>query len=238
MNDDEHAAARRCRSRMLALLLRWLLRAAARLDCRRRSPARRHRDPGQCAVPAVGAASGADLRQQAGAGGGAAAGPAAALLPQRKPATPRSRCRRTRARARTWWPTSSASWPGAASMTARPTASMARRPMRRSATSSRRRACGRRPSRTRCCWRRSRARASRRSRPPSAATIRSPRCSRPTSASIAVQRALTDFGYGQIKPTGIHDPETRVGDRAVRARAQAAGDRPGLRPAGARARGA
>ena len=27
---------------------------------------------------------------------------------------------------------------------------------------------------------------------------------------MAVQRALADFGYGQIKPTGIFDPDTRV----------------------------
>jgi len=26
----------------------------------------------------------------------------------------------------------------------------------------------------------------------------------------AVQRALSDFGYGQIKPTGVYDPETRA----------------------------
>jgi peptidoglycan hydrolase-like protein with peptidoglycan-binding domain len=27
---------------------------------------------------------------------------------------------------------------------------------------------------------------------------------------MAVQRALADFGYGQIKPTGVLDPETRA----------------------------
>ncbi len=27
---------------------------------------------------------------------------------------------------------------------------------------------------------------------------------------LAVQRALNDFGYGQLKPTGVHDPETRL----------------------------
>ena len=27
---------------------------------------------------------------------------------------------------------------------------------------------------------------------------------------MAMQRALADFGYGQIKPTGILDPETRA----------------------------
>jgi hypothetical protein len=32
----------------------------------------------------------------------------------------------------------------------------------------------------------------------------------PTNRTIAVQRALTEFGYGQIKPTGTVGPETRV----------------------------
>ena len=32
----------------------------------------------------------------------------------------------------------------------------------------------------------------------------------PSQRVIAVQRALTDFGYGQIKPTGIYGPETRA----------------------------
>ena len=27
---------------------------------------------------------------------------------------------------------------------------------------------------------------------------------------LAIQRALADFGYGQIKPTGIYDTETRM----------------------------
>ena len=27
---------------------------------------------------------------------------------------------------------------------------------------------------------------------------------------LAIQRALADFGYGQIKPTGVYDSETRV----------------------------
>jgi peptidoglycan hydrolase-like protein with peptidoglycan-binding domain len=30
----------------------------------------------------------------------------------------------------------------------------------------------------------------------------------PSSRILAVQRALSDFGYGQIKPTGIAGPET------------------------------
>jgi peptidoglycan hydrolase-like protein with peptidoglycan-binding domain len=32
----------------------------------------------------------------------------------------------------------------------------------------------------------------------------------PSKRVVAVQRALADFGYGQIKPTGIFDPDTRV----------------------------
>ena len=27
---------------------------------------------------------------------------------------------------------------------------------------------------------------------------------------LAVQRALADFGYGQIKPTGLYDPDTHA----------------------------
>jgi peptidoglycan hydrolase-like protein with peptidoglycan-binding domain len=32
----------------------------------------------------------------------------------------------------------------------------------------------------------------------------------PSKRVTAVQRALSDFGYGQIKPTGVLDPETRA----------------------------
>jgi peptidoglycan hydrolase-like protein with peptidoglycan-binding domain len=32
----------------------------------------------------------------------------------------------------------------------------------------------------------------------------------PTKRVLAVQRALADFGYGQIKPTGIYDADTRT----------------------------
>jgi peptidoglycan hydrolase-like protein with peptidoglycan-binding domain len=31
----------------------------------------------------------------------------------------------------------------------------------------------------------------------------------PTKQVLAIQRALADFGYGQIKPTGAYDPETK-----------------------------
>ena len=27
---------------------------------------------------------------------------------------------------------------------------------------------------------------------------------------LAIQRALADFGYGQIKPTGVYDADTRA----------------------------
>ena len=27
---------------------------------------------------------------------------------------------------------------------------------------------------------------------------------------LAIQRALADFGYGQIKPTGVYDPATQA----------------------------
>jgi peptidoglycan hydrolase-like protein with peptidoglycan-binding domain len=32
----------------------------------------------------------------------------------------------------------------------------------------------------------------------------------PSKRVLAVQRALADFGYAQIKPTGVLDPETQV----------------------------
>jgi peptidoglycan hydrolase-like protein with peptidoglycan-binding domain len=32
----------------------------------------------------------------------------------------------------------------------------------------------------------------------------------PTSRVLAIQRALSDFGYGQIKPTGVYDPDTKA----------------------------
>ncbi len=31
----------------------------------------------------------------------------------------------------------------------------------------------------------------------------------PTKQVLAIQRALADFGYGQINPTGVYDPETK-----------------------------
>ena len=33
----------------------------------------------------------------------------------------------------------------------------------------------------------------------------------PTKQVLAIQRALSDFGYGQIKPTGVYDPATHAG---------------------------
>jgi peptidoglycan hydrolase-like protein with peptidoglycan-binding domain len=31
----------------------------------------------------------------------------------------------------------------------------------------------------------------------------------PSKRIVSIQRALADFGYGQIKATGVYDPETR-----------------------------
>jgi peptidoglycan hydrolase-like protein with peptidoglycan-binding domain len=31
----------------------------------------------------------------------------------------------------------------------------------------------------------------------------------PSKRIVSIQRALADFGYGQIKATGVFDPETR-----------------------------
>ena len=198
------------------------------------------RDPGQCAVHAVGPASGADLRQQAGApvaapsgsvGGCRAAAPqreAPTAVPKRR-GPPRVRDRRRN-------PARAA---GAASMTAPPTASMARRPTRRSAISSRRRACKPvgRAERGCCCASiaRSNVKAKPARRPDAQRSDRGAAGARARSV-IAVQRALADFGYGPIKPTGIYDHRDAGRDRAIRARAQAAGHRPDLRPPGARAR--
>ena len=40
--------------------------------------------------------------------------------------------------------------------------------------------------------------------------MRSATCFRPRAAWSALQRALAQYGYGQIKPTGIVDAETRA----------------------------
>jgi peptidoglycan hydrolase-like protein with peptidoglycan-binding domain len=32
----------------------------------------------------------------------------------------------------------------------------------------------------------------------------------PSKRVLAIQRALSDFGYGQIRPTGQYDPDTRT----------------------------
>ncbi len=152
---------------------------AARFDRGRRCRFRRHRDRVQCAVHAVWPASGADLRQQAGACQPAAHGVC------RRAAT-KSRRRQGRVDAATIGqgrrhPARDCC--AVASMKGRRTASMAQRPTRQSATSSRRRACGPRLNRMTCCSLRSPARPSRRSRSRSSATIRSRRCSRPAAAS-------------------------------------------------------
>ena len=53
----------------------------------------------------------------------------------------------------------------------------------------------------------------------------------------AVQRTLTQYGYGQLKPTGAVGVGYPGRDREIRARAQAPGDRPDVRSAGARTLG-
>ena len=40
----------------------------------------------------------------------------------------------------------------------------------------------------------------------------------PSGRIVAVQRALTDFGYGPVKPTGIYDTETRAAIEKARRR--------------------
>ena len=46
--------------------------------------------------------------------------------------------------------------------------------------------------------------------PPAPATDAIGKLMAPSTRVTAVQRALSDFGYGQIKPTGVFDPETRA----------------------------
>ena len=46
--------------------------------------------------------------------------------------------------------------------------------------------------------------------PPAPIPAPSRSLAQPSRQVLAVQRALSDFGYGQLKPTGVYDPETRV----------------------------
>ena len=57
----------------------------------------------------------------------------------------------------------------------------------------------------------------------------------PSPRIMAVQRALSDYGYGQIKPSGVLDDATTQRDRKIRARAQNAGHRARQRSPGQRA---
>src|SRR5262249_6066434 len=52
------------------------------------------------------------------------------------------------------------------------------------------------------------ARAAEKSHPAPAAQAH-PRPGAPSRRVLAVQRALTDFGYGQVKPTGVMSAETK-----------------------------
>jgi peptidoglycan hydrolase-like protein with peptidoglycan-binding domain len=45
--------------------------------------------------------------------------------------------------------------------------------------------------------------------PTSAATDPIAKLIAPSKRIVSIQRALADFGYGQIKATGVYDPETR-----------------------------
>ena len=50
---------------------------------------------------------------------------------------------------------------------------------------------------------------------------------------LAVQRVLTEYGYGQIRPTGVIGPDTAGRDQEIRAQPQDAGDRRDVRSVGA-----
>jgi peptidoglycan hydrolase-like protein with peptidoglycan-binding domain len=56
------------------------------------------------------------------------------------------------------------------------------------------------------------ARSQVRAKPAAAPTRNDPIASllAPDRRITAVQRALADYGYGQIKPSGLYDPETRA----------------------------
>ena len=51
----------------------------------------------------------------------------------------------------------------------------------------------------------------------------------PSKRILAIQRALSDFGYGQIKPSGQYDPEMRTAIE-IRAGSPPAGDRADIGP--------
>ena len=115
--------------------------------------------------------------------------------------------------------TSSANWYAGATMTAWWMASMAPRPTPRSATSSRPPVSSRARNRARrCCrpWcarrpsspRRRQGRRRRRGPLPGRAEAAVERPA-PSKRVVALQRALAEYGYGQIRPSGIIDAETQ-----------------------------
>lgn len=54
---------------------------------------------------------------------------------------------------------------------------------------------------------------------PSPAPAAAPSAPTPSRQVVAIQRALGDFGYGQVRPTGLYDPDTRAAiERFERAR--------------------
>ena len=58
----------------------------------------------------------------------------------------------------------------------------------------------------------------------------------PSPRILAVQRVLSNYGYGQIKPTGMLDDATSQAIEKFERGAQVAGQRPGVRSPGQRAR--
>jgi len=53
-------------------------------------------------------------------------------------------------------------------------------------------------------------RSAEKSPPAPVAPVHAPRPGAPSRRVLAVQRALTDFGYGQVKPTGVMSAETKT----------------------------
>ena len=72
----------------------------------------------------------------------------------------------------------------------------------------------------------------RRRNDPIAELIERPVVQRVASRITAVQRALSEYGYGQIKPSGMLDEPTSEAIEKFETRTQNAGDRADVRPAG------
>ena len=136
-------------------------------------------------------------------------------LPRPRAAAPPSRRPRSRAARRRSSAISSASSAARASTTARPTASGAPRPMRRRATSCRPPGLKINAEASESLLRaivtsNAKAQSGRAAAPAPARNDPIAELIAPTKQVLAIQRALADFGYGQIKPTGVYDPETKA----------------------------